>query len=130
MRISRMLSNGFNLGAAALALYAALFYWTRGWIEFIPQSLPWLLYTLLPYVIFWLLRKNLQMNDVSKARNILFVIVAIGLFLAAFSYLKFTDEYMVFYLKQLLLIVPLLSVLAMSLVMVVGILLTESRNAD
>ncbi len=74
MGLSKKLSNGLNLAAAAVALYAALFYWTRGWIGFTPQSLPWLLYTLLPYITFWLLSKKLQTQGVSKSRNILFII--------------------------------------------------------
>jgi len=131
MAVSRKVSNGINVAASLVALYAALFYWTRGWIGFTPQSLPWLFYTLLPYIAFWFLSTKLQKSGVSKGRNILFVIAAISLFaITAFTYLQFTDEYMLFYLRQFLFIVPPLSLLALLLMVGVGALLTKRSSKD
>lgn len=129
MGVSRKLSNGLNLAAASLALYAALFYWTRGWIEFTPQSLPWLLYTLLPYVAFWILSKNLQTQGASNGRNVVFIIAAIGLlFITAYTYLQFMDGYMVFYLRQFLFIIPLVNFLGVLLVVGIGALMTRKSR--
>jgi hypothetical protein len=86
---------------------------------------------LLPYVTFWILSKKLQTPGVSKGRNVLFIIAAIGLLsITALTYLQFTDEYMVFYLRQFLFLIPPVSFLGLLLVVGVGALLTRSSSGS
>ncbi len=129
MAVIRVLSNVINVAASLVALYSALFFWTRGWVGFIPQSLPWLIYTLLPYITFWFLSKKLQKNNVSMGRNILFLVTAISLFaFTAYAHLQLTDEYMIFYLRQLLFLFPPISLLIILLIVSIGGLLTRHSS--
>jgi len=126
MLLSRKVSNGINIVAALVALYAALFFWTRGWIGFTSQSIPWLVYTLAPYIAFWLLSMKLQKVNVTKGRNIIFLISALGLLgVTSYVYLQFTNEHMIFYLRQFLAILPIVSIVGLLLVVGIGSLLTR-----
>ena len=116
MDTSKKISNGINLLAAFAALYTLLFYLPRGWTDFTPPLIPWLIYMLLPYIVFGILSLKFQKKGASRERHILFVITAIGLLcITVFVYLLLANEYTIFYLKQFLVIVPLASVMALLL---------------
>lgn len=131
MTISRKVSNGINIVAAVVALYAAMFFWTRGWVGFSPKAIPWLAYTLMPYIAFWFMSKKLQKEGATKGRNLLFVVTSlIMLAITAYTYLQFTNEHMIFYLRQFLFLIPIVCILGLLLLIGVGSLLTKSSSRD
>ncbi|WP_373388275.1 hypothetical protein [Pseudomonas alcaligenes] len=126
MAVAKRITQFINLIAATIALYAALFYWTREWIEFSPKSIPWLIYTLTPYLAFWWLSKKLFSTKSTLARSVLFTIAAaLLLLITGYAYLQFTNESLVFYLRQMLFFVPILSTTAGVLLIGIGSLLTR-----
>jgi len=114
MNASKIISNGINLLAAIAALYVSLFYLPRGWEGFTPPLIPWLLYMLLPYITFGLLSLMFQKKSASNERNIFFIIIAVALMCTTvLSYILLANEsMMMIYLKQLLTIIPIVSVVA------------------
>jgi len=123
-------STFLNIVALIIATYASLFFWTRGWIEFSFSSLPWIIYTIFPYCLFELLILNYAGRVHTTARKLLYFITAIGLVMTTgFSYIKFIDESLIFYLRQFLFLVPVLMLIGMALLLGVGTPLTRAKNS-
>ena len=80
-----------------------IFYWTRYWIEFTPQAIPWLLWPLIPYAIigvagFFINRKK----QIKRVAVTLLVGSAALLALTAWFYVPVLDGTLVFYLRMAL----------------------------
>ena len=129
MIVAVRLAKGLNYLAAAVAIYAALFYWSRGWIGLSPTSIPWVIYSLTPYLLFWVMSVKLLGHSSTKQRIIVFVVAsAILLLTTSYVYLQFTDESLVFYLRKVLFYFPVLSTVLVAVFVGVGSLLTKTSR--
>ena len=96
--------NYLALGLGVLvSIVAMAFYWTRYWIQFTPNAIPWLFYPLIPYAILGVIGYFINRKKKLKRTAVSLLVGSIVLLgLTAWFYIPLLDSSLIFYLRMVL----------------------------